>query len=196
MGYQRGTVGSFDKWASKVGDDLWKWDNVYPFYKRSANFTPPNYEKIDPKFNISYDISAFDNSLDGPLQVSYGNHQWDYAPGVARGFEAMGLSLIPGLNSGKLIGYGTMSAAVNPKAATRETSQTSFTQRAIEETNIKLYQTTTAKKVLFDGNKKATGVTVEAQGPEPFEYNLHASKEVIVSAGAVSYLLDLNKYRI
>jgi choline dehydrogenase len=81
-----------------------------------------------------------------------------------------------------------MTAAVNPKAATRESSQTSFIQFAMERTSIKLYQTTTAK-VLFDKNKKAIGVTVEAQGSAPFEYNLHASKEVIVSAGAVSYLL-------
>jgi choline dehydrogenase len=188
MGYQRGTVGSFDKWASKVGDKNWKWDSVYPFYKKSANFTTPNYQKINTKFNISYDASAFDNSLNGPLQISYGNHQHDYAPGIARGFEAMGLSRIPGLNSGSLIGYGSMTAAVNPRAATRDTSQTSFIQRAMDKTDIKLYQTTTAKKVLFDKNKKAIGVRVEGQGAMPFEYNLYANKEVIVSAGAVSCL--------
>lgn len=186
MGYQRGTVGSFDKWADIVGDDLWRWDSVFPFYKKSANFTPPNYEKIDPRFNISYDPTAFDNSLEGPLQVSYGNNYQDYGPGLAQGFEAMGLSLIPGFNSGKLIGYGTMSSTVNPEAATRDTSQTSFVQKAMDNTNIKLYQTTTAKRILFDENKRATGVQVEGQGATPVIYNLHATKEVIVSAGAVS----------
>jgi choline dehydrogenase len=35
--------------------------------------------------------------------------------------------------------------------------------------------------VLFDENKKATGVLVETQG---FQYTLSARKEVIVSAGA------------
>ncbi|KAF2137754.1 GMC oxidoreductase [Aplosporella prunicola CBS 121167] len=184
MGYQRGTVGSFEKWASIVGNDLWKWDNVFYFYKKSANFTPPNYDKIDPRFNISYDPSAFDNSLGGPLQISYGNNQQDYSPGVAHGFEAMGLSLIPGLNSGYLLGYGPMSATVNPKAATRETSQTSFVQTAIDETDIKLYQTTTVKKILFDDDKKAIGVEVEGHGGIPVVYNLYASKEIVVSAGA------------
>lgn len=186
MGYQRGTVGSFDKWADIVGDDLWKWDSVIPFYKKSANFTPPNYEKIDPRFNISYDATAFDNSLGGPLQVSYGNNYQDYGPGVAEGFEAMGLSLIPGLNSGKLIGYGPMSSTVNSKAATRDSSHTSFVQKAMQETNIKLYQTTTVKRILFDANKKATGVQVEGQGAIPAVYDLYATKEVILSAGAVS----------
>lgn len=195
MGYQRGTVGSFDKWAGIVGDDLWKWDNVLPYYKKSANFTPPNYAKIESRFNISYDPTAFDNSLNGPLQVSYGNNYQDYGPGMAEGFEAMGLSLIPGLNSGKLIGYGPMSSTVNPRAATRDSSQTSFIQKAIQETNIKLYQTTTAKRILFDENKKATSVQVEGQGARPVVYNLHATKEVIVSAGAVSQSLSLLEQR-
>ena len=193
MGYQRGTVGSFDKWAEIVGDDLWKWDGVMPFYKKSANFTPPNYEKIDPRFNISFDPTAFDNSLDGPLQVSYGNNYQDYGPGIAKGFEAMGLDLISGLNSGQLIGYGSMSSTVNPEAATRDSSHTSFIQKAMQETNIKLYQTTTAKRILFDENKKATGVRVEGQGPVPVVYNLNATKEVIVSAGAVSQMLSLSE---
>ncbi|KAK1142964.1 hypothetical protein N8T08_007205 [Aspergillus melleus] len=185
MGYQRFTVGTFDRWAEKIGDDSWKWDGVFPFYKKSANFTPPNYDKIDPRFNISYDAAAFEVDTDAPLQISYGNNYQDYGPGVAEGFENMGLDHIPGLNSGYLIGYGTMSATVDPKAATRDTSATSFIKKAIDEgTKLKIYQTTTAKRILFDENKKATGVEVEAVGPRPFTYKLNATKEVIVSAGA------------
>ena len=31
MGYFRPTAGSLDHWANLVGDEAWKWDNVYPF---------------------------------------------------------------------------------------------------------------------------------------------------------------------
>jgi choline dehydrogenase len=77
---------------------------------------------------------------------------------VAKDFEAIGLDLISSLNSGKLIEYSPISSTVNPDAATRDSSHTSFIQKAMQETNIKLYQTTTAKRILFDKNKKATGV--------------------------------------
>jgi choline dehydrogenase len=52
-----------------------------------------------------------------------------------------------------------------------------------DEKNLKVFTHTLAKQVLFDGNKTATGVLVETAG---FNYTLSASKEVILSAGAVS----------
>jgi choline dehydrogenase-like flavoprotein len=48
-------------------------------------------------------------------------------------------------------------------------------------TNLKVFTLTIAKKILFDANKKATGVTVESL---LIPYTLQATKEVIVSAGA------------
>ena len=53
-------------------------------------------------------------------------------------------------------------------------------------TNIKIYQTTTAKRILFDDNMKATGLVVEMQRIHPAaRYILSARREVVVSAGAV-----------
>ena len=43
-----------------------------------------------------------------------------------------------------------------------------------------------AKKILFDENREAVGVNVEAQGSQNWEYTLYANKEVIISAGTVS----------
>jgi choline dehydrogenase len=49
--------------------------------------------------------------------------------------------------------------------------------------NLKVYQSTQAINILFDGNKIATGVNVSTGG---MPYTLNAGKEVIASAGAVS----------
>ncbi|KAL9119762.1 MAG: hypothetical protein Q9187_003686, partial [Circinaria calcarea] len=46
--------------------------------------------------------------------------------------------------------------------------------------NYMVYQSTMTKKILFDANKKATGVIVDTQGRI---YTLSATKEVILSAG-------------
>ena len=47
--------------------------------------------------------------------------------------------------------------------------------------NLKVYTETLARKIVFDSNKKAVGVEVQSLG---LPYTIHASKEVIVSAGA------------
>ncbi|KAH8645847.1 hypothetical protein BGZ60DRAFT_424890 [Tricladium varicosporioides] len=185
MGYQRGTKGSFEVWADLVGSPLWKWENVLPFYQASATFSPPNSSYINPNIHpIPYDPAAFNNFMNGPLHVSYGNNQGEYGPAIAKGFENMGLKLIDGLNSGILIGYAPMTSTVNPQAATRDSSKSSFLELAMYETDIKIYQTTIAKKIIFDTKKKATGVLVESQGGIKALYTLNATKEIIVSAGA------------
>ncbi|EAW19762.1 GMC family oxidoreductase [Aspergillus fischeri NRRL 181] len=183
MGYARATVGTFDEWSKVVGDDFWSWDNVYPAYKKSCNFTRPNYDKIDPSFNISYDASAFESG-GGPLQVSYGNYLGPYGPYLEESLDKLGFERIPGLNSGRLIGYATITAAIDPKEATRSSSETSFLQLAAQNSNIKLYPQTMGSRILFDGNKRATGVEVQTNSlMANFKYHLNANKEVIVSAG-------------
>lgn len=185
MGYFRPTVGSFGHWADLVGDSVWTWDNVYPFYKASCNFTPPNYEKITPSFNISYDPSAFIANA-GPLQVSYGNFQYAYGGPLSQGLESLGFTHLAGINSGTLIGYTAATVSVDPRTATRSSSETSFLQSAALNSSIKIYPNTLAKRISFDTNKVATGVEVQADSLHNFTWQLSANKEVILSAGAVS----------
>ncbi|KAI0857767.1 oxidoreductase [Xylaria cubensis] len=135
-GYARATAGSHDLWVNVVKDDFWSWDNVYPFYKKSVNFSPPDYTKIDPTLNITYDETA------------------------------------------------TIAGAVDPRTATRSSSETSFLQAAAGKTGLKIYPNTLAKRILFDGDKKATGVEVEGSSlTSDFSWVISARKEVIVSAG-------------
>lgn len=151
----------------------------------SCNFTPPNYEKISPSANISFDPDAFIPNA-GPLQVSYGNFQYGYGTPYGRGLESLGFPSLAGINSGKLIGFSAATVSVDAKTATRSSSETSFLQSAAENTGIKIYPNTLAKQILFDANRKATGVVVQAATSlQNFTYHLSATKEVILSAGAV-----------
>ena len=185
MRYFRPTAGSLDQWADLVGDDTWSWENVYPFYKLSCNFTPPNYDKIDPSANISHDPDAFIPNA-GPLQVSYGNYQYSYGAPLSQGLESLGFSELAGINSGKLIGYTAATVSVDPRTATRSSSETSFLQDAARKSSIQIYPNTLVKRILFDSDKKATGVEVQANSLHNFTYSLSADKEIILSAGVVS----------
>ncbi|KAF2726644.1 oxidoreductase [Polyplosphaeria fusca] len=183
MGYFRPSSGAHDHWAEFVQDEFWTWDNVYSYYKKSVNFVPPDYTKIDPSLNITYDPSSNDPN-GGPLHISYGNYQGEYGPYLDASLKKLGFTPLPGLNSGKMMGYGTATGTVDPRTATRDSSETSFLQFAAQNSDIKIYPDTLAKKILFDGEKKATGVLVQGNfATAQFNYELKASREVIVSAG-------------
>ena len=70
---------------------------------------------------------------------------------------------------------------VNAATAIRETSETSFLRYGLQFPNLMVFTESLAKKVLFDADKKATGVMVDSQGKQ---FTLTARKEVILSAGA------------
>lgn len=99
----------------------------------------------------------------------------------------MGFRPIPGLNSGELIGYGTATCAVDPRTATRDSSETSFLQTAAETNpQFMIYPDTLGTKILFDERKKANGVMVAGNlRNNPVSYQLNANQEVIVSGGVV-----------
>lgn len=173
---------SDQRWADQVGDQSYTFPNLLPFFKKSVHFTPPNLIKR-ATFNATplYDPSAFDNSKDGPLQVSYGNWVDPTINALSSALRAAGMALsLSGFSSGSLLGGAWVTSTIAPSDATRSTSESSYLQDAIEETQLIVYTHTQTTKILFDANKKAIGVKVSTQG---LEYTLSANKEVIVSAG-------------
>ena len=102
---------------------------------------------------------------------------------VAQSLVYLNITELPGLTSGNLLGWSYVAETLDTQTQTRSSSETSYLREALAETtNLQIYKTTTAKEILFDASKRATGLRVNSGG---FEYEINASKEVIVSAGAV-----------
>lgn len=181
-----------DWWADVVGDDSYKWDNFLPWLKKSIAFTPPDKAKMKTNASIRYDASAFDDK-GGPLHASYPNYRQPFDTYLEKAFSKSGLKEIDGLNSGNLDGYAASTFTIDPRAEVRSSSSESFLQEALDKTKLKVYTNSLVHKVLFDDKKKATGVLVETNKGL---YTLSANKEVIVSAGTVSRLVDLVRSRL
>lgn len=65
-----GTIGTFEKWAEDVGDLSWTWENILPYYKRSAHYTPANSElRLSNATIDTVDETASFAGYGGPLQV-------------------------------------------------------------------------------------------------------------------------------
>lgn len=180
MIYQRGTRQSFQKWADVVGDQSYTFDNLLPFFKKSVSFTPPKSTR-GANASAEYNAAAFGGS--GPLQVSYANYAGPFSSYIEPALNEIGVADTQDFNSGSLLGAQYCTSTIRPVDQSRDSSQTSFLNSAKGRSNLKVYDLTTAQKIIFDANRKATGVQVTSDFGFT-QYSINARKEVIVSSGA------------
>lgn len=183
--HSRPTVGSLQMWADQVGDDSNTWDQFLPYYKKSCNYTAFNPALYSNATN-SQKPAAFD-SAGGPLAVSFSNYVDPFGTWAQKGFEQLGMNVIPGLNDGALLGSAYATLTIDPSNAYRSSSESSFLQAALQNgTAPTVYKNSCAQQILFDSNNTATGVwvqTASGYGTQSLNYTISARKEVIVSAG-------------
>ncbi len=134
----------------------------------------------------SQNPAAFD-SAGGPLAISFSNYVDPFGTWAQKGFEQVGLNVIPGLNDGALFGSAYATLTIDPSNAYRSSSESSFLQAALQNgTAPTVYKNSFAQQILFDSNNTATGVwvqTASVYGIQSLNYTIRARKEVIVSAG-------------
>ena len=164
-----------------VGDDSYTYENFYPYFKKSQNFTMPDMSRRIANSTPLYDDCVLGTS--GPLSVIFPNYAGAFGTWVRKGLAAVGINSIHGFQSGRLIGSSYSLTTINYDTNFRDSSETAFLQPAIQEANpnLILFPLTMAKRIIFDSSNTAIGVQVDSQG---LKYTLNAAKEVIVSAGA------------
>ncbi|KAF7514170.1 hypothetical protein GJ744_004495 [Endocarpon pusillum] len=181
MIYHVGSAGSYQMWADQVGDDSYSFENFLPYFQRSQKFTPPDQSRRPANATPRYDPSVL--GRDGPLSVIYPNYAGAFGSWAERGLAAVGIGPIDGFQSGKLIGSGQPLSTINYDRNVRESSETAFLDPKLvdQDPNLIVFPSTMAKRIIFDSDKRATGVEVDTGG---LKYVLNAGREVIVSAGS------------
>lgn len=178
IGYQRGTKGSYDKWAKDVGDDGFAWNNLRKFFDKSITFHKVDTSKRRANSTPS-DDPAGQTATGGEVSVSYTNYVGPFTSWALKAVRALGMKAIPGYIGGELIGSSWDMRSVDPKTMVRDSSETAFLRPAMKRPNLVIYPNTMATKVLFEGTK-AVGVQLNTLGKIT---KLSAKKEVILSAG-------------
>lgn len=168
------------QWADTVNDSSYTFDQVLPLYKRSVHFTTPNTKYRAANASAEYNADGFEDQ-GGPLQVSYPNYAQPFSSWMDLGMKAIGIKEAKDFNMGSLMGGQYCTSTIDPSNELRSSSEESFLSK-ISPSSLTIYTNTLAKRVIFDKNKKATGV--EVKGLFGNTVTLKASKEVIVSAGA------------
>ena len=149
---------------------------------KSAEFHPPNETTRLANSSSPYNQSVM-SATGGPLQVGYPAWVNSVSSWIGLGLNALGLKELPALSDGNIFGWGYTAFTIDPRSQTRSSSEASYLREALmETTNLLIYKNTMAKRVIFDADKRAIGVTVDSGG---LVYQVNATQEVIISAGAV-----------
>ncbi|KAI0481393.1 hypothetical protein GGR56DRAFT_664610 [Xylariaceae sp. FL0804] len=163
------------RWAEAVKDESWTFENMLPYFKRSANFTPGRPSRFE-NATADYVQAAFAPD-GGPLHVSYPNYANPFSTYLPSALSSIGINETDDFNSGSLLGHQWCSSTIDPDTGFRSSSETSFLEASQARPNIKVFYLSIASKVMFSGNT-ATGVQLQSG------VTLYADKEVILSAGA------------
>ena len=146
-------------------------------------FTPPTAHSRPKNATAKFDSNAYISS-GGPLHVSYPRWVYPISSWLASALSQFGFPQLPGFVDGHLLGWSYMATTIDPNLQTRSSSETSFLRAALQgTTNLHVYKSTLAKKIIFD-KKRASAVEVNTAG---VSYIISAKKEIIVSAGTVSF---------
>lgn len=188
MIYNRGTVGSYQAWANAVNDSSWEFEQLLPYFADGTNYTtvnPNNTYRFANSSSIPPPANPDAvNASGAPLHISYPNYALGMSSWMQLSMRALGFPDQQDFLSGSLIGAQYAPVTVDPEGQVRSSSQESYLNAAFQSRrqNLKVYTHTLAKKVLFDTNKRATGVQVFSERGQA--YTLSAKREIVLSAGA------------
>ncbi|KAJ4415486.1 hypothetical protein N0V82_007288 [Gnomoniopsis sp. IMI 355080] len=184
MTYHLSTRGAYDQMAKDINSSDYTFDNFFPYFTKSQNFTPPVGGTFDRFANSTPEYDTSRLGTGGPLSVLYPKFAQAFGSWAEKGFEAIGLKSQVGFENGTLAGaYAYPLATIRNDDNTRESSETAFLRPHLgtQSSNMITFINTLAKRIVFDDQKRATGVVVDTQG---LQYTIRARQEVIVSAGA------------
>ncbi|KAH8692040.1 putative GMC oxidoreductase [Talaromyces proteolyticus] len=182
MFYVRSCKGAYQRWADEVGDDSYTFASLLPYFQKSVAFHPPDQITRPANSTPKYNVHAYSPS-GGPLQVTYPRWANAMSSWFKLGLSQLGVPEVVDFVSGNILGYQYTAQTIDPTTMTRSSSETSFLRTAFAETtSLSVYVQSLAKRILFDSQKRATGVVVESNN---VLYTISANKEIIVSAGAL-----------
>src|SRR5258708_4262221 len=170
--YIRGQPEDYDHWA-QLGNRGWTWDDCLPFFRKAERWEGEGSDvrgKDGPLFTSKIDrspICATVIEAGKQLGLEYREDVNDLPPGHA-----------------DCIGWCQQTRGGHRRASAART----YLHPALKRPNLQLITNALVHRVLFDG-KRATGIELSRGGGAT--ETIHATREVILSAGAVGSPLIL-----
>jgi len=166
MIYTRGQRGDYDEWAELPGCEGWSYGELLPYFKRPEHF---EVESGNPY-----------HGDDGELNVKNVDMKYPITDVYMDAAQSVGIKRLDDINGETQDGIGYMQ--VTMKDGRRWSSADAFLSPEVRKrANLTIILNAAAKRVLLDG-KRATGI--EYQNGKGNVHQVHATREVLLSAGA------------
>ena len=177
MAYVRGHPGDFDRWET-LGAEGWGYANVLPYFKKS--------ERLNPSNEVHLDRDA--HGMDGPLGVSVRSPVLPASRQFVAAAKALGIPEGDYNGSDRLNPDGVVSLfQTTTEHGRRSSTYHAFLEGEPEQRpNLTVITRAQVTRVLLEDDEnpmRASGV--EYLTPDGNRHRLFASREVILSAGAI-----------
>ena len=185
MIYMRGQARDYDQWAQLTGDDEWRWDNVLPAFRRHEDhWRLDQPEGVNENFRRLHGNKATGST--GEWRVEKQRLRWDVLDAFAHAAQQAGIPATDDFNSGNNEGVGYFE--VNQKKGWRWNTAKAFLRpTCYGRPNFEMWTHAHATRLIIetqaDGSRRCTRVQVW-NGKEMV--TAHATREVVLSAGAVN----------
>jgi choline dehydrogenase len=179
--YGRGTSTVYDLWVEK-GNPGWGWTDVWPLFVKGTHFNPQNESKGFDTTYKTYDPSGYS---DGPLEIAYQGYVPETGIAFMNACEAANIPVIHDHNLGNSTGVKQGTATLDANLL-RSSSYDGYLKKAIHRENLDVLYHAPVRVILTDtSGEKPRAIGVEfIDNPTGRVYQVHASKEVVVSMGA------------
>lgn len=169
MIHTRGNKKDYDGWEA-MGNEGWGWNNVLKYFKKMENLDIPELAQ-------NKDL----HSTEGYVSISYAPYRTKIAEAILEAARTLNFPIVD-YNGDSQIGYSYLQ--LNLKNGTRASSSRSYLHPIRNRPNLHVKKYSEVTKILIDPYTKQTyGVEFTNSGKR---YNVYASREVIVSAGAIN----------
>ncbi|RVE45769.1 hypothetical protein evm_009569 [Chilo suppressalis] len=172
--YMRGSQGDYKHWQVEKGGG-WDWQTIKQYFMKS--------EKVVDPFILNNPDLRKDHGTEGEFIVDRLNFTHiEIAEMLTNAYKEMGLKYLDDLNGPTQMGVGKLRGG-NHKGR-RVSTATAFLNPASKRENLYVLKTSYVTKVNIDDEYRAKSLRVIVKSGEAF--TLYASKDIILSAGAMN----------
>lgn len=164
--YNRGQAADYDSWA-QMGNRGWSYEDVLPAFRRSEKRIGAGDEQY--------------RGRDGRLPVTDIDWKHPLCDAFVAGAQGLGIPFNPDYNGAQQAGVGYYQRVIH--RGLRRSSARSFLSVARKRPNLQVLTQAQVERILFDG-RRAVGVALLR--PDNSRQTIRASREVIVSGGAIN----------
>jgi choline dehydrogenase len=168
MNYIRGSASDYNNWEKEYECKGWSYQEVLPYFKKSEN-----------QKSILNDLKY--HGYSGPLHVCNAPYIAEISKAFLNAGIDAGYKRNLDFNGEHQEGFGVYQKTIRKNI--RESAYQAFLKPILGRPNLHILIKTLCKKILFDDNKNAIGISVLHNGEGK---KIYAEKEVILCAGAIN----------